>query len=111
TRDEIKEIQIMQSNIDNGITTEIEKLHQLKISLRRRLSNRKGNGYFRFLGYKELANHLFGFDERGRFSNINMEAIDILKEWLKLPVDEFRKKIDSQEIKINYKLLNQFSNS
>jgi hypothetical protein len=111
TRDELKEIAIMEANIESGITSEIEKLHQKKTLLRRRLSNRKGNGFFRFIGYKELANHLFGLYEHSMSNSELVDTMEHIKNWLALPVDEFRQKLDAHEIKLNYDLLNSFSNS
>jgi hypothetical protein len=111
TREELKEISIMKNNIENGITSEIEKLHYKRTILRRRLGSRQRNGFFRFIGYKELANHLFGFYEYGKSDSEIDDMMNLIKEWLKLPVDEFRQKLDSHEIKINYTLLNEFGNS
>jgi len=111
TREELKEISIMKTNIENGITSEIEKLQQKKTILRRRLGSRQRNGFFRFIGYKELANHLFGFYEYGKSDTEIDEMMNRIKEWLTLPVDEFRQKLDSQEIKINYTMLGEFNNS
>jgi hypothetical protein len=44
----------------SGLAHDIDAEREHAMRLRRRLTNRRGNGMFRFIGYKALINHLFG---------------------------------------------------
>jgi hypothetical protein len=42
-----------------GNKTDLEKYQELIIKIKKRFSNRKGNGFFRFFGYKAFVNRIF----------------------------------------------------
>jgi superfamily II DNA or RNA helicase len=103
SRNELTLLKNLKKAAYNGNTSDVEKLKIFVSSLRKRITNRKENGYFKFIGYKELANNLFKFEE---------DTFDEMRELLaKLSADELIKNINNGKIKINKTLLNEFSNS
>ena len=58
-----------------GAESDIASYKEFQCKLRRRLGNMKGNGYFRFVGYRELANRVF----ISNTSITNMNEADIYK--------------------------------
>jgi hypothetical protein len=98
SREELEEFNELKKNVFKGNKSFIEPLKKFSIMLNKRLYNRKGNGFFKFIGYKELTNHLFIEKEK----NINIHS---------LTEDELKKKIKNKEIIINEDLLKNFSNS
>ena len=100
--DEIKEMtnlkkQILQFNNNSDII----KLKELKMKYSSRLKSRKGNGFFEFIGYKELVNKLIiknQLDVKLQLNNITSEA-------------ELNYLIDQEIIKLNIEFLEQFDKS
>ena len=100
--DEIKEMtnlkkQILQFNNNSDIL----KLKELKMKYSSRLKSRKGNGFFEFIGYKELVNKLIiknQLDVKLQLNNINSEA-------------ELNYLIDQDIIRLNIEFLEQFDKS
>jgi len=100
--DEIKEMtnlkkQILQFNNNSDII----KLKELKMKYSSRLKSRKGNGFFEFIGYKELVNKLIiknQLDVKLQLNNITSEA-------------ELNYLIDQDIIKLNIEFLEQFDKS
>lgn len=85
------EIQRM-TNLESKGAQGLQLLKELRTSLRRRITDRNGRGFFEFLGYKALANRLF--------PDIDVEtisAVDLLKG------------AENGTITINQKLLDRFS--
>lgn len=76
-------------------TQDINNANDFRNRLKRKISNRKGNGFFEFMGYKRLVNRLF----------ISPESLMNLSE------EEIIKKLKSGKIKYNKKFLDQFKNS
>ena len=77
-------------------STKSENSREYAMMLNKRLSNRVGNGYFRFYGYDELINRLIP-----NISNINKPLND----------ENIYELIESGELKINKDFLNIFKNS
>lgn len=75
-----------------------ERLKELVMRVRRRFSNGKNNGFFQFLGYKQLAMHLFIPGKE------NIKISDLSRE-------EIVERINDGRIKLNESLLKEFSNS
>jgi hypothetical protein len=98
SRDEINRLNKMKKLAYQGQAHDIENLKRFNIALKKRLSSRHGNGFFKFIGYKELANHLFIKKDE----NINIQNIT------ETEIDKF---IESGKIKINKTLLESFANS
>jgi hypothetical protein len=59
TRSEQEYLAKLKQYAQLGAENDIKAYKELYIKLRRRLGNFKGNGYFRFIGYRELANRVF----------------------------------------------------
>lgn len=98
TRDELTQLNVLKRVSHSGNISSIENLRKFTTNLRKRLYNRKNNGFFKFIGYKELANHLFIY---------NADKIDltIINE------NEISNLIATGKLKINKKLLEEFANS
>lgn len=79
----------------SNIQIDIDKAFDYGSKLKRRLSNRKGNGFFIFLGYKALVNRLF----------ISDESLSLMSE------EEIRTNLKSGKVKYNQTMLNGFKNS
>ncbi len=59
TVDELYTLKQLNKAANRGLKADILNLQDFMVRIKRRLSNRKGNGYFKFYGYKEFANKLF----------------------------------------------------
>lgn len=100
--EEIKEmndlrIQILKYNYEKDIL----KLKEVKKKYTIRLKSKKGNGFFEFIGYKELVNKLIiknQIDYKVQLQNIKSEK-------------ELNYLIDQNIIKLNYNFINQFEKS
>ena len=99
SRTELEKLNKLKKKSYSGNPIDIEKLKKFMMVIRKRIYNRKGNGFFKFMGYKELTNHLF-------INNTNKKIIIN-----KLSDDQLKDKIKNKEISLNKDLLNSFSNS
>lgn len=99
SRDELEKLNKLKrlalSNMSNPI--DIENLKKFMIMLKKRLTSRKGNGFFRFIGYKELTNHLF----------LKKEDVNIAS----VTEAELASLVEAGKVKLNQELLNSFANS
>lgn len=75
--------------------SDVHNLNEFTQHIRRRLSNRKNRGFFKFMGYKTFSNRLF----------ITSKNISGMRE------DDIRELIESGDIKLNMPLLDSFKNS
>ena len=80
-----------------GNKIDLEKYQELIIRIKKRFSNRKGNGFFRFFGYKAFVNRIF---TASADTNIN----DLSEEQIRTALSDGR-------IKYNEELLKEFKNS
>jgi superfamily II DNA or RNA helicase len=103
TKNELEKLKLLRKNSHIGNPQDIDKLKKFYSSIKRRLYSRKGNGFFKFIGYKELYNHLVLFDE-----SIPYDKRPDLTILTKQELDE---QINAGVIKINTKLLEGFANS
>ncbi len=107
TNEEIKELDELKKEIlKYNYEKDILKLKELKKKYSSRLKSKKGNGYFEFIGYKELVNKLIlknQYDYHDSEYNIQLQNIKTEKELNYL--------IEQDIIKINYNFLNQFNKS
>ena len=60
TRDEKNQLDIYQSCIDEGSTIYIKEYKDLRIKITKRLTTKKHGGFYKFYGYGEFFNKLFG---------------------------------------------------
>jgi superfamily II DNA or RNA helicase len=74
---------------------DIDKVYEYGSMIKKRISNRKGNGFFKFIGYKTLVNRLF----------ISDESLSNMTE------DDIRENLKSGKIKYNQTVLDSFNNS
>ncbi len=99
---EIKEMNDLQKQIlQFNNNADITKLKELKMRYSIRLRSQKGNGFFEFIGYKELVNKLIiknQLDVKLQLNNINSEA-------------ELNYLINQDIIKLNIEFLEQFNKS
>ncbi len=96
TRQELDKLEKLKKASYSENPVDVENYKKFYISIKKRLGNRKGNGFFKFIGYKELANHLFG-----------LEDVDVLG----VSDENMLKMIEEGNVKINKELLDQFRNS
>lgn len=99
SRSEIEKLKKLKKQANEGSIHDKDNLKKFNIMLRKRLYNRKGNGFFKFIGYKELSNHLFKLREADK-SNIQS-----------MTEKELQDSIESGNVTINMELLETFSNS
>lgn len=95
TREELIKWDKLRLQSLSNIQLDIDKAYEYGNKIKKRISNRKGNGFFKFIGYKALVNRLF----------ISEEPISNLTE------DEIREKIKSGDIKYNQPMIDSFKNS
>ncbi len=98
SRNEISILNNLKKMIKRGTKSDIDNLNNLMIKIKKRFTNRKRNGFFKFYGYREFVNRIFLPNEQ----NIDMtkmteyDIIIALKEG---------------KIKFNSELLDSFKNS
>ena len=98
SRSEMKKMKQLKIKAERGIKSDIEKLQEFTIRIKKRFSNRKNNGFFKFFGYKEFVNRLFLAKEDGiNISTMNEEQI--------------LNGLKTEKIKFNEELLSSFQNS
>lgn len=59
TETELSLMNTLKESIHQGNAQNIETLNELRMRINRRLSNRQGNGFFKFMGYRALLNRTF----------------------------------------------------
>lgn len=89
--------QIAKYNLEKDIAT----LKELNIRYSSRLKSKKGNGYFKFIGYKKLVNNLI----RKIDLNYKLQISDIKTE------EELQTYIDKKIIEVNYSFIEIFNKS
>jgi superfamily II DNA or RNA helicase len=102
SRNELSQLNNLKKMSYSGNVNDIEKLRKFTTNLKKRLGNRKNNGFFKFIGYKELTNHLFLYS-----INETGEKYDLST----MGDQEIAELIQSNKLKINKELLREFSNS
>jgi hypothetical protein len=80
-----------------GGRVDIDKYTDMVTNIKRRFSNRKGNGFFRFFGYKEFVNRILSHGV-----DINLQSMS---------EEQIRVAINQKKITYNEELLLQFKNS
>lgn len=99
---EIDEMTKIKNNISKyNLDKDIQLLKELKIRFSHRLKSKKGNGYFEFIGYKELVNKLIIKTD----INDTMQLSDIKDE------TQLQYLLDNNIIKLNIQFLEIFTNS
>ena len=97
SRDEKTELERLKKISLSGSIKDIEYYKEKMIKIKKRLTNRKGNGFFKFYGYKEFVNRIFIQNKRSDLTNMTEEQI--------------KEALDNGTIKYNEELLNEFKNS
>lgn len=98
SRSELKRFNHLKKLAVRGTKTDLDKLQEFTIRVKKRFTSRKNNGFFRFYGYKEFVNRIFLPRERN--VNIgNMTETEILTG------------LKTKKIKFNTELLESFQNS
>jgi len=95
TRKELLTWNELKYRAQSNIQSDIDKAYEYGLKIKKRISNRKGNGFFKFIGYKALVNRLFDSEE----------TISDLSE------DEIIKQFYSGKLSYNKNVLNTFKNS
>jgi hypothetical protein len=92
---EKKRLERLRNIAFSGSQREKERYKDFLTKIKKRFSNRKNNGFFKFFGFKAFVNRIFKTD------------LDIHT----LSAEEITKSIENGEIKFNEELLAQFKNS
>jgi hypothetical protein len=91
TKTEKQKLNKLRSLAHTGEKFYIDKLREFMTILRKRFTNRKNNGFFKFIGYKALVNRVFiandtinisELDEEGVYENIKKGNITINEQYL-----------------------------
>lgn len=80
-----------------GSKSDLDKYKELTTRVKKRFSNRKGNGFFRFFGYKAFVNRIF-------IAQPNINLNEMTEEQIRVALSEGK-------IKYNETLLKEFKNS
>lgn len=83
---------------ENGSKLDANKLQENLIRFKKRFTNRKGYGFFKFFGYKEFVNRIF-------------DTVDPELNLSKMSDEDVQIAIGKGQIKYNEELMNQFKNS
>jgi hypothetical protein len=97
TREEYKKMYKLKQQASTGSSKEIDKLRELVIKIKKRFTNRKGYGFFQFIGYKAFVNRIFTVNKDINLNTANEDDID---EYIK-----------NGNIEVNKPLLKKFRNS
>lgn len=95
TRRELIQWEKLRNIAMSNNQADIDRAYDYGTKIKKRMGNRKGNGFFKFLGYKALVNRLF----------ISEESLSNMSE------DDIRSKLESGEVKYNQVFINSFKNS
>lgn len=98
TKEELAKLNKLKKIAYSGSKFDVENLRDFSAKIRKKFNNREGNGFFRFIGYKELVNKIFIVDS----NTTDLKSLD---------EDGIRKAIDDGRIKLNKALLEEFKNS
>lgn len=110
SQDELDTLNMLKKKAHLGNPRDIEQLKKFSANIKKRLYNRRGNGYFKFIGYKELANHLFLHNKDESMVNETKEH-EFWSNLLDMSQKELQDNIDNNTIQINKSLLAEFENS
>ncbi len=97
SNDEKARLRKLKSLATSGIRGDVDKYREFSTRIKKRFTNRKGNGFFKFYGYREFVNHIL----------IIPPDIDLSQ----LSEGEIYDMISSGKIQVNKELLHQFKNS
>jgi hypothetical protein len=92
------ELELMNRLIHKRSEYDLDQLNDLRNKINRRLTNREGNGFFKFIGYKALLNRLF----ITRDKDINLTN---------LSENEIAKLIIDKKVILNKELMDEMKNS
>jgi hypothetical protein len=95
--EERKQLEKLKRIAAQGTKLEMDAYKELVSRIKKRFSNRKGNGFFKFYGYKAFVNRIFQSSE-----NINISTMSEA---------EIRQALQEKRIEYNLELLNTFKNS
>ena len=98
SRSELRKLKQLTKVATRGTKADIDHLHDLRVRISKRISNRKNNGFFKFFGYKEFVNRIF----LPREKDININT---------MTEDEILDSLKTNKIKFNEELLESFTNS
>jgi hypothetical protein len=87
----------LKKSISSGNIADLAKYKELTTRVKKRFGNRKGNGFFRFYGYKAFVNRIFITGQDVVINELSEEGI--------------RQALISGRIKFNQELLDEFKNS
>jgi len=97
SREERSKLDKLKSLAATGSKQDVDRYHDMITKIKRRFGNRKGNGFFKFFGYKAFVNRILVSQEDVNISDMTEENIRVA--------------LANGKITYNQELLDQFKNS
>lgn len=97
TKEERMKLDKLKRLASVGSKTDVDRYHDMVTKIKRRFSNRKGNGFFKFFGYKAFVNRIFKAKSDIDLQNMSEEQIRVA--------------LNKGEIEFDNDLLKQFNHS
>ncbi len=102
SKDEVQQLKKLEELESGGLKTNIDALRDFRRKLKRRLTNKKYGGFFKFIGYKKLVNLFVGNPKK--ISQLENFSEDYL-------LDNLSNLIGENKISVDESFLNSFNNS
>lgn len=111
TISEKEELVKRQKLAEAGLPDDIRQLRDYYNFLKKRITNKTKDGFYRFFGYQEFVNRLFLSDEV-KLTDLEAQAIQKLRAGENVTLEDIiYQYIESGKIQVNTQLLQQFENS
>jgi hypothetical protein len=88
SRDERRKLDKLKKLAAVGSKQDIERFHDMVTKIKKRFSSRKGNGFFKFYGYKAFVNRIFKASKDVNLNDLSEEKIRIALAQGKISYDE-----------------------
>lgn len=111
TASERDELTKRQQQAELGFAEDIKYYKDYYAHLKRRITNKSRDGFFKFYGYDEFVNRLFK-SSTVKLTELEAAALNRLKAGEPVTLEDvIHEHIESGDIQVNYALINQFENS
>lgn len=96
-RKERKNLEQLRKLANRGVPDDVQKYQELLTNIKKKFTNREGNGFFKFYGYKAFVNRILDIPKNMNISNMSESQI--------------MEAIAEEKIKYNEELIQKFKNS
>ena len=108
---EKEELLKRQKIADAGLPDDVRSLKEYYNHLKKRITNKTKDGFYKFFGYQEFVNRLFLSDEI-KLTDLEAIAIQKLRAGENITLEDIvHEYIENGKIQVNYQLLEQFKDS